>query len=112
MTAKVAQRNCLIRGTLEGEVGSDRASWEHGRFVNHQEVLLSWGFAIHKSSYPSSLTAVQEFKCSVCRLGMGFDKPQPFINATRNLGKDVRRVGIIQLVGLIDCSAGLTSKGG
>jgi hypothetical protein len=43
---------------------------------------------------------------------MGFGKPHPFINAAGNFGEYVRRVGIIQLIGLMDCSASLTSKGG
>jgi multidrug efflux system outer membrane protein len=44
------------------------------------------------------------------RLGMRFNEPQPFINAARNLCKDVSSVGITQLVGLIDRITGLVSE--
>ena len=43
---------------------------------------------------------------------MGFDKPQPFIYATGNFGEQVRRVGVIQLVRLIDGIARFMSKSG
>ena len=46
------------------------------------------------------------------RLRMGFDKPKPFIYATRNLGEQVRRISIIQLIRFTDRVAGLAPKRG
>ena len=43
---------------------------------------------------------------------MGFDKPQPFIYSARNLGEQVCRGGVIQLVRFIDRVAGLASESG
>ena len=43
---------------------------------------------------------------------MGFNKPKPFIYFARNLGEQVRRGGIIQLVRFIDRVADLVSERG
>ena len=47
-----------------------------------------------------------------CGLGMGFDKPQPFINAAGNLGEEIRRVSVLEFVRFIDRVAGFLAKGG
>ena len=43
---------------------------------------------------------------------MCFDKPKPFIYATRNLSEQVRRISIIQLIRFTDRVASLLSKRG
>src|SRR6266853_3239868 len=43
---------------------------------------------------------------------MSFDKPKPFIYPTRDFGEYVGRVGIVQLVRLVNRFAGFVSKSG
>jgi hypothetical protein len=33
---------------------------------------------------------------------MGFHKPEPFVYATRNLGEQIRRVGVVQRIRLVN----------
>jgi hypothetical protein len=47
-----------------------------------------------------------------CGLGMGFHKPKPFVDAAGDFGEQIRRVGIVQFVRLIDRAAGFLSEGG
>src|SRR6266446_3157932 len=54
----------------------------------------------------------RRFESSVCRLGMGFDKPEPLVYATRNFGEDVCCVRIIKPVRLLDRHPGLATKCG
>ena len=45
-------------------------------------------------------------------LRMGFDKPEPFVNAARNLREEIRRVRVVQFTGFIDRLADFRVKGG
>ena len=46
------------------------------------------------------------------RLGMGFDKPQPFVYSAGDFGENVSRVGIPQVVSLINGLAGFMPECG
>jgi len=43
---------------------------------------------------------------------MGFDKPQPLVNAAGNLGEQIRRVGVVQFVRFIDGVANFLPESG
>jgi hypothetical protein len=45
-----------------------------------------------------------------CSLGVGLDKPQPLVNATRNFDEQVRRVGVFQFVRLFDRVTGFLTE--